>query len=326
MSTYSGLQTSPSNVANKKLMTKMYDQNITATGYKDEAKPYEQFSRHMGDTFDIPRELMKKATKAEAVVTETQELRSVTTDFPSVQADVLEMGLKAPITRKAKDLSLLPVDESLISNLNGYKNDVSNDGAFQELYKFKLTANLTGADAITAVKEDGSAPASAAAYGLTYDNIVNIRNKVQEYKIPKIEGKYWKLYVDTSNEASVLKDLKAVTVDVPVEYRNEATIGKVLDFIIQVDDTYLGAPDDTYDYGEMMVIGEDAVINAQAVPWEAGNYGEESIAQRFVGHYVYSHQNWKKIWDIEDDKTNAIAKGYSKFGLERGMIINKHIA
>ena len=66
------------------------------------------------------------------------------------------------------------------------------------------------------------------------------------------------------------------------------------------------------------------VADCTALNWEAGSY-MDGTANRFKGSYIYAIKNYKKIWDYSTDSTYATSQGFGTDGIERIIILNKHV-
>lgn len=327
MSTWSSLNDGDSKTANTILSTDVYEQITENVGYGKDAVRMTQYTRGEGEYFDIQRKLKKKVTFDDSVVQEDEDLKSDGSKFPTTRAQVLEVGLKKPYTKKAKVLSQVNIPEWAAKDCADYMNDIDNSGMFRELYKAKLVVDCTSDTALSAVGEDGVAQGLGEA-SLSYDNLVNLRKIAKDYKIPMIDNRHWKMKVDNSNEAALIKDLKGTTVDIPVQYRNSATLGQVLNIMFESDGEYLAPPESggsgSNEVGEAILYGADAVAECVAYEWETGTYNTNAAANRFLGAYIYTMKNYKKIWDLVADKDYAEAKGFTKYGIERVILVNKH--
>lgn len=320
--TYSGMNDGVSKTANPELTLRVYQQELDSGEYASDTEYQSDYGRGKGNTFDVQRKWNRTVTASDALLTETTNLPEDGSDFPFTRATVNAYGIQKPWTRVNETLSQVNVIDWAVKDLARYKKDIDNSMAFDEFYKGKLVVNMTDTSgSISDIGETGdNSGLDAIAGNLTYKGLTAIRKTMLDYDIPMFDGGYWKLKVETENEKSLGDDLKGTTVNIPVEYRNSSTIGKLRDFMVELDTRYLQK--DTY--GEFMAYGKDSVAECVAQPWEAGQFDMGYPAGHLgVGAYIYTIKTYKKIWDLVADKTEAIARGYGTNGIERVLIGNK---
>jgi N4-gp56 family major capsid protein len=241
-------------------------------------------------------------------LTETATMPMNTIKFTTDSVQVTEYGNGVNYTQKLETLAEFNMKDKYQKGLvQDQKDTIDYNIALQfQSAKFKAVATNT---ATTSFFSNGTAIGNPGA-NISDKNVRDIVDYLMLAQVPKFKGgDYYIGILSVKSMRGVYDFLQAVAQYAEPEFRFKNEVGQYYSARHIAENNILSNVLNS-SYGEALYFGDEAVVEAVALPEEL-RYEETDLGRsKKLGWYAIL--GWKKMWDITNDDLNSTGKGIER--------------
>jgi len=267
----------------------------------------EALGKNASDTVEFTKRL--RIDSRGGTLTETATMPTNRIKFVKDSVVVKEYGNAVNYTQKIETLSEFNIRNQMEKGLvDDQKDTLDNAIATQfKLAKFKAVCTATTKTGVV-FTTNGTATATASN-NPSDKNIRAVIDYLKKKQVPKI-GTHYVGILSVDAMSGLYDYLQAIAQYAEPEFRFKDEIGRYYGCRFVEDNNILDNSAGASSYGEGVIFGEEAVLEAVALPEEL-RYEETDLGRsKKLGWYAIL--GFKKIWDLTNDDKNSTGKGIER--------------
>jgi len=290
-----------------KLSAQMREQAAPFYVWRQFVNIKEALGKNAGDTVEFTKRL--RIDTRGGTLTETATMPANRIKFVKDSVTVNEYGNGVNYTQKIETLSEFNIRNQMEKGLvDDQKDTIDNAIATQfKLAKFKAVCTATTKTGVV-FTTNGTATATASN-NPSDKNIRAVIDYLKKKQVPKI-GTHYVGILSVDAMSGLYDYLQAIAQYAEPEFRFKDEIGRYYGCRFVEDNNILDNSAGASSYGEGVIFGEEAVLEAVALPEEL-RYEETDLGRsKKLGWYAIL--GFKKIWDLTNDDKNSTGKGIER--------------